>query len=410
MNDNHSGLKYRKRWLASSLRDAISEFSVSVLTGARQVGKSTLLLNEPPFNRWRYISLDNFDMLEQAMEDPISLISGGNPIVIDEVQRAPQILKAIKLSVDKGKGKFVLSGSANILLMNKVAESLAGRAAYFVLQPMTRKEMKDVSPPGWLSMILKGKLLEEKSCKEENVLPYILRGFMPPLLYIKKRENIIRWWEGYVATYLERDLRSLSNVMSLIDFKKIMTVLSLRTGNVLNQSEVARDAGVSQSTVFRYINLLEAGHIVTRVHPFFPNRVKRMIKSPKIYWVDPALPVFLSGYYDLDSLREAREVGGFFENLVFLHLRALCQQLIPRANIYYYREISKREVDFVIEYGRDIIPIEVKMTKNPHFSDTQGLRYFLKEYSFSKAGILIHSGREIIRLGEKIIALPWTVL
>ena len=412
MNNFHSDskLKYRKRWIAFQLKKALSEFPVIILTGARQVGKSTLLLNEPPFNQWKYLSLDDYNILEQALEDPSSLLLKAKKIVIDEVQMAPELLQAIKIAVDKKMGKFVLSGSANILLMRRVAESLAGRAIYFILYPMTKKETEGELPPGWFFEIFDGKLLGEKRVEGKNPLSYIHKGFMPVLLTIKENDNIVRWWEGYVATYLERDLRSLSNIMSLVDFRRMMTVLALRTGNILNQTEIARDSGLSQPTVFRYLNLLEAGHIIERIYPFFTNRTKRIIKSPKVYWIDPALPVFLGGYYDTNSLSKARELGSFFENLIFLHLRVLCQQLIPRANIYYYREFSQKEVDFIIEYGKKLIAVEVKLTKNIHFSDTKNLRYFLKEYPSAKAGIVIYTGDEIIKYSKKIIAIPWTTL
>jgi len=412
MNDYHSKIewKYRKRFLAGSIRNTISEIPVVVLTGARQVGKSTLLMNEKPFSEWKYLSLDDFDVLEQVREDPITLISAYDHLVIDEVQKAGNLINAIKLGVDKGKGKYILSGSANMLLMSKISESLAGRVSYLVLYPMTKREIEEKAPPVWFHHIFDGKLPEENTYSFVDPLPFILKGFMPPLIYTSKKENVLRWWEGYVATYLERDLRALSNVSSLTDFRKVMTALALRTGNLVNQTEIARDTGISQPTVYRYINLLEVGHIIFRVSPFFPNRTKRIIKSPKIYWVDPALPGYLSGYYDIESLKNARELGSLFENLIFLHLKVLCEQMTPKTRIYYYREVNQKEVDFVLEYGKNLIAIEVKSTRKPHFTDTKGLRYFINEYPETKAGLLIHSGNETVKFGNKIAAIPWALL
>ncbi len=412
MNNYHSKVewKYQKRFLANSVRNAISEIPAVVLTGARQVGKSTLLLNEKPFKEWKYLSLDDFDVLEQVGEDPITLISKYDHLIIDEVQKASNLINAIKLGIDKGKGRYILSGSANMLLMSKISESLAGRVAYLVLSPMTKREIEGEALPVWFHYIFEGKLPEENTYSFIDPLPFLLKGFMPPLIYISKQENILRWWEGYVATYLERDLRALSNVSSLTDFRKVMTALALRTGNLLNQTEIARDTGISQPTVYRYINLLEVGHIIFKVFPFFHSRIKRIIKSPKIYWVDPALPVYLSGYYDIESLKNARELGGLFENMIFLHLNVLCEQMTPKARIYYYREVNQKEVDFVLEYGKNLIAIEVKSTRKPHFTDTKGLRYFIKEYPETKAGLLIHSGNEVIRFGNKIAAIPWDLL
>jgi uncharacterized protein len=407
---SQSKWKYKKRYLGNTLKTIIKEIPVVVLTGARQVGKSTLLQNELSSANWKYITLDDFDIIDRAKEDPVGLISGNDRLIIDEVQKESGLIESIKLSIDKGKGKYILSGSANILLMDKISDTLAGRAAYLVLNPMTRREISGEFRPKWFAKLFDGKLPKEKKIKSTDPFQFMLKGFMPRVIYIKKLENILRWWEGYVATYMERDLRNISNITSLTDFRKVMEALALRTGNLINQSEIARDSGISQPSVHRYINLMEIGHIITKVTPFFPNRTKRIVKSPKVYWVDPALAVFLSGYYDVDSLKISRESGGFFENLVFLHLNALCELMAPKSKIHYYREVNQKEVDFVIEHGKKKIVIEVKLTNSPHYGDTKGLRYFVNEYPDTRSAILIHAGKEIKRFGDKIIAVPWSLL
>jgi len=407
---SQSKWKYKDRYLGNILKTVIEEIPVVILTGARQVGKSTILQNEFSSDDWKYLTLDNFDVLEQAEEDPVGLISNYNKLIIDEVQKEKGLIEAIKLNVDKGKGKYILSGSANMLLMNKISETLAGRAAYLILNPMVRREMAEESRPQWFVDLFKGKFPKEKNYKPIDPISFMLKGFMPRVMYMKNSENILRWWEGYVATYMERDLRNISNISSLTDFRKVMEMLALRTGNLINQTEIARDSGVSQPSVYRYINLMEIGHIITKITPFFPNRTKRIIKSPKVYWVDPALAVFLSGYYNSDSLKKARELGGFFENLIFLHLNVLCELMVPKGKIHYYREINQKEVDFVIEYGKEKIAIEVKLTDSPKYADTKGLRYFLGEYPNTQSGVLIHTGKEVKKFGDKILAVPWSIL
>jgi len=407
---SQSKWKYKKRYLGNVLKAVIKEIPIVVLTGARQVGKSTLLQNELPFSGWKYLTLDDFDVLERAKEDPLGLISNYDRLIIDEVQKERGLIESIKLNVDKGKGKYILSGSANMLLMDKISETLAGRAAYLVLNPMIRREMAGEPQPQWFANLFDGKLPKEKNYKPIDPFPFMLKGFMPRVIYMKKLENILRWWEGYIATYMERDLRNMSNISSLTDFRKVMEVFALRTGNLINQSEIARDSGVSQPSVYRYINLMEVGHIITKITPFFPNRTKRIVKSPKVYWVDPALPVFLSGYYSAESLKGARESGGFFENLIFLHLNVLCELMVPKGKIYYYREVNQKEVDFVIEYGKKKIVIEVKLTDSPNYGDTKGLRYFMGEYADTKSAILIHAGGEVKKFGDKIISVPWSIL
>jgi uncharacterized protein len=407
---SQSRWKYKKRYLGSILKTVIKEIPIVVLTGSRQVGKSTLLQNELPAGRWKYLTLDDFDVLERAKEDPVGLISGYDKLIIDEVQKERGLIESIKLNVDKGKGKYILSGSANILLMDKISETLAGRAAYLVLDPMIRGEIAEEPKPKWFMNLFEGRLPDKKSCSAVDPLQFMLKGFMPRVIYLKKLENILKWWEGYVATYMERDLRNISNISSLTEFRKVMEALALRTGNLINQSEIARDSGVSQSSAYRYINLMEVGHIIKKVTPFFPNRTKRIVKSPKVYWVDPALAVFLSGYYNAGSLKNARELGGFFENLVFLHLNVLCELMVPKGKIYYYREVNQKEVDFVIEYGKEKIAVEVKLTVSPHYKDTKGLRYFMEEYPDTKSAVLIHAGREVKKFGDKIVAVPWSIL
>jgi len=407
---SQSKWKYKKRYIGNILKTVIGEIPVVILTGARQVGKSTLLQNELMLDDWKYLTLDNFDVLEQAEEDPLGLIFNYDKLIIDEIQKGKRLIEAIKLNVDKGKGGYILSGSANMLLMSKISETLAGRASYLVLNPMVRREMVEESRPQWFVDLFEGRFPEEKKYKLIDPFPFMLKGFMPRIMYMENLENILRWWEGYVATYIERDLRNISNISSLTDFRKVMEILALRTGNLINQSEIARDSGVSQPSVYRYINLVEVGHMIVKITPFFPNRTKRIVKAPKVYWVDPALPVFLSGYYNLESLKKARELGGFFENLIFLHLKVLCELMVPKGEIHYYREVNRKEVDFVIEYGKKKIAIEVKLTDSPNYGDTKGLRYFMGEYPDTKSAILIHAGREVKRFGDKIIAIPWSIL
>lgn len=416
MNDYHSkdALNYRPRWIAEAIRESIQNHPVVVLTGARQTGKSTLLEYEPPFRDWHHVNLDNLDVLEQAQKAPASLWAGEERIVIDEVQRAPELLQEVKRAVDKSKKRmrFILSGSANLLLMKSVSESLAGRAIYFALLPMTRGEVKKNKPPRILTDLARSKFPSKEGIRGKAVSPFplMLKGCMPPLLDVNSTQSIVRWWEGYTITYLERDLRQLSQIHSLPDFRRVMSALALRSGQILNQTEVARDTGVSQPTIYRYTNLLETTCLLERLPAFSINRTKRLIKSPKVIWIDPGLASFLSGYHDTASLRSSREAGSFFENLIYLHLRSWSQLQVPRAKLHYWRTASGHEVDFIAEQGRKLMAIEVKLTASPRFSDIENLRLFLSEYPETAAAILIHTGSQIKRFHEKIIAIPWYLI
>ena len=405
---------YVPRWITSLLQQGLEDTPVSVLTGARQVGKSTLLLNESPFRDWRFLSLDDFDVLRQANERPEALWAGAERVILDEVQKAPNLLAAVKRAVDlaPGRMRFILSGSTNLLLMRQVSESLAGRAIYHVLDPLTLGEINRSVPSNIIHQILAGEWPSESSLPEPppDALPTIQRGLMPALLRLNSTSSWVRWWEGYVATYLERDLRQVAQIDALVDFRHLMELLALRTGQILNQSDLGRDANLSQPTVHRYINLLETTHLFERVPAYASNRTSRIFKSPKGYWNDTGLAVFLAGYYQEDELRKARELGSFFESFIYHHLRVLAQLMNPPARLFHWRTLGGQEVDFILEHGRKVLAIEVKQTSRPGYGDTKGLQAFLAGYPEAIGGLLIHGGSEIRRLGERILAIPWTMV
>jgi predicted AAA+ superfamily ATPase len=335
-------------------------------------------------------------------------------VILDEVQKAPGLLAAVKQVVDRAPGqiKFVLSGSANLLLMKQVSESLAGRAIYHVLDPLTLGEIHKAPPPVLIQQILAGNWPKEGSLSESppDALPVIQRGLMPALLKLSSEPAWVRWWDGYAATYLERDLRQVAQVDSLVDFRRLMELLALRSAQMLNQSDLARDAGLSQPTAHRYLNLLETTHLFERVPAYMASRTTRMLKSPKVYWNDTGLAVFLAGYFQEEELRKARELGHFFESFIFHHLRVLARLMTPPARLFNWRTQAGQEVDFILEHGRKVLAIEVKRTSQPGYGDTSGLKAFLKDYPEAIGGLLLHGGTETRWLGERIMAIPWVMV
>jgi predicted AAA+ superfamily ATPase len=399
---------YLTRRLANKLNKITADFPVTVLTGARQVGKSTLLQHE--FADYVYLSLDDFTLQEKARRDPASLWIAQERVILDEVQKFPALLEAVKLSVDRSerRQRFILSGSANLLLMKGVTESLAGRAMYVDLFPFTfgeeKQSLENVNfqllwQPDWQ--------VHEQELEAIDPLPYLLRGFLPPVLRFTQHEQVLTWLEGYTRSYLERDLRTLSEVGSLIDFRQLMQAVALRTGMILNQADVAKDCSLSPATAHRYIRLLEASHLVARVPAFSRSRKKRIVKSPKFFFLDPALSIFLSGVHDTESLQKSREIGGYFETLVYLHLRAWCESQTPKPGIYYWRTVSGQEVDFVIEQGQKLLAMEVKLTSRPGVQDIRNLLLFLEDYPEAVRGVLVHAGPRLQWLHSRVVAVPW---
>lgn len=411
---SHNEIKYKKRRIALKIRRYIGKFQAIVLTGARQVGKSTMLQNE--FPEFTYITLDDFDALDGISNDPRLAWRDSDLIIIDEAQKLPALFSAVKFAADKYKNKrFILSGSSNLLLMKNVAESLAGRALYFDMLPMTYGEIEGVmKPENFLSLwnpdfnpAAAGPANALTAVPPASPVPYVLKGFMPSMLKFSERNDELLWLDGYVRTYLERDLRELSQVDSLVDFRKLMKSLALRTANILNQASVASDSGLSHTTAHRYIKLLEISNIIKLIGGFFNSRGKRIIKSPKIFFTDPGLSVFLSGYIDIESLSKAREIGAFFETMVFLHLKSLCESMEPAASVYYWRTASGKEIDFVIEHGRRLMAVEVKLTQSPKTSDIKNLLSFMDDYPETITGVLVHAGTDVRRLHSKVICVPW---
>ncbi|MFZ5907971.1 MAG: ATP-binding protein [Nitrospirota bacterium] len=411
MNNIHSRreLFYRKRWITPQVKAAIRSFPVVVITGARQVGKSTLLQNE--FKGFKYVSLDDFSTLQQARTDPASLWTDTDRVIIDEAQKAPELFASIKMTVDteKGEKRFILSGSSNMLLMKQISETLAGRAVYFEMYPMTCSEMEDKteSPQRFLNLWNPEFKIEESRLPLLDPVPFMLKGFMPSLLTLTESRDILLWWEGYVRTYLERDVRELTQIESLIDFKRVIDSIALRTGNVLNQTEVSRDTGVSQPTVHRYLKLLEVSNIISRTPSYYTSRTKRITKAPKLFFIDPGLSIYLSGYYDEESLRNARELGSFFETMVHMHIKIASELMTPKAKVFYWRTTNGKEIDFVVEHGKKLLAFEIKLTQNPSFNDIKNLLTFIDAYPQTVRGLLLHSGNSLQRLHSKVLAVPW---
>ena len=414
VNGKHSGAewKYRPRWIEPELARSVADHRVVVLTGARQVGKSTLLEHAPATADWRTHSLDDPDVLRQAEREPEALWAGTTRVVIDEAQRAPALLLAVKRAVDRDRKKrFVLSGSANFELLRSVGESLAGRAVYLVLRPMALGEIQSRGAPELMRDLLSGRLPAEGGAQGAlDPLPLILRGFMPELPSLSSPEAVLSWWRGYVGTYMERDLRNLSQVSALTDYRRVMELAALRTGQLANQTEIARDAAVSQPTVHRYLNLLETSYLLARLPAFAAGKTARLVKSPKLFWADPALAAFLMGHYSLDGLRDAREIGALFECLVFHHLQVANDLLLPPGRLYHWGSQAGISVDFVLEWGRSLLAIEVKLSQTARYDDVRGLERCLASHPACRAGLLVYAGNEIVRLGEKIVAVPWTAI
>jgi len=243
-----------------------------------------------------------------------------------------------------------------------------------------------------------------------NKLPIeqiLFRGFLPPVLELKNIEEITIWWNGYIKTYLERDLRDLSNVASLGDFRTVMELLALRTGSIIDQTGISQDTGISQPTVHRYINLLEASNLYIRLKPFAKIKSKSITKTPKGYFIDTGIATHFAAYRDPSTIDEKFR-GNLFESMVLSNLLTIAD--IYGMNVYFWRTREGKEVDFILEYGRAILPIEVKLSNKVQYNDIQNILYFISLNPNAVGGIVIYNGNQIYRLSSNIFAIPWVML
>ncbi len=402
---------YRPRLLTPALAGDLAAFPVVVLSGARQAGKSTLAQEGEPFAARPYLTLDHLDVRQQATSAPEDLLARYPALTLDEVQRVPDLLLEVKALIDRDRprrpGRFLFTGSANLLMLAAVADSLAGRAAYRTLHPLTRREQLGLGSAGRWSMLLSeacadwpARLLEDEAPAEDWTALARRGGFPVPALELKDEATRTAWFDGYVRTYLERDLRDLSAVQSLPDFRRLMRAAALRLGQLLNQAELGRDVGLPPSTVHRHLGLLETSHLLVRLEPYAVNRTRRLIKMPKLVWADTGLALHLAG---------GEPGGAHLENLVVTDALAWADAHVGRRpEVLYWRTASGQEVDLVIEHAGRLLAVEVKATRRPTARDARHLVAFRQEYGEAVAGgLLLHDGAETFRLTEGVVAAPW---
>lgn len=329
---------------------------VIVLTGARQTGKTSTLLRLFPGHA--FVSLDLPTEAEQAEKEPHTFLKRHPPpVIIDEVQYAPGLFRHLKAEVDAKRsrnGQFLLTGSQKFTLMKSVSESLAGRADIMELETLCFAEMRAVLP-------------------DISVETAVVRGGFPEL-HANPDIDLMAFYNSYIATYLERDVRALSNVGSLRDFERFLRACALRSANLLNKADLARDVGISPSTANQWLSMLEASGQAVLLEPWFSNRTKSIVKSPKLYLTDTGLLCALLNIRSEEDLRQSPAVGAVWETFVFAQLRARERYAGRTGSIFFWRDRT-REVDFVVDAGGRLELFEAKWTELPDLRDTVNLEF-----------------------------------
>ena len=364
---------YIKRTIEKSIERANKFFPVVLVTGPRQVGKTTVLQNCETQPR-TYVSLDTLENRELAKNDPTLFLQRyPAPVLIDEIQYAPELFPYIKASVDKEKksGMYWLTGSQQFHLMKNVSESLAGRVGILQLEGLSQDEKNghpDVPPFLPTEEYIKTKVHSAAETDLLKIYELIWKGSYPKL-YPADSDYWAVFYESYMQTYIERDIKALSAVGNALDFVKFMRALAARTGEMLNYSELASDVGVSQPTIKSWLSILQASGLVYILRPYYNNVGNRFIKTPKVYFMDTGLACYLTGWKTPEVLESGAMSGNMFETYVVSEIIKSYWHNGKQPDIYYYRDKEKREIDVLLHENGTLYPIEIKKKSNPDKGD-----------------------------------------
>lgn len=404
---------YIPRSLEPIIQKAAREFTAVVLVGPRQSGKTTLLKHLYS-EQYRIISLESPDVRLAASIDPRGFLNlYPPPVIFDEIQYAPVLLPYIKEQIDSDRGQpgqYILTGSQNLFLMQQVTESLAGRAAILKLLPLSRWEIDGVPERKLPWEQTSGEYVSELRLPTQypiDLWAQVLRGFYPEIALSPERDTRL-WQASYVQTYLERDIRNLRNIGDLTLFQVFLRALAARSAQILNLSELARDVGVAVNTAKAWISILEASFQIFILRPYYANIGKRLIKSPKIYFVDTGLLCYLVGLRDIDHTASGPMAGAIFENMIVAELFKIYMHRGEEPSLYFWRTVGGAEVDLIIETQNALVPLEIKLSETPRPEMARELIRFQRDFRGKTGpGYVIYSGKMTLPFGEGITSLPF---
>lgn len=404
------------RHIAPFLAEALADTPVVVLNGARQTGKSTLaqsLNGEAPR---RYLTLDDQTTLAAAKSNPEGFIAGLNgPVVLDEIQRAPELFLAIKAAVDRDRtpGRFLLTGSANVMLLPGLADSLAGRMEILDLLPLSRAEIAGMADDNRAEQLFDGPIssLPGGPCERDVFIEILLAGGFPEALARSSARRREAWFASYLQAVLQRDVRELANLEQLIEMPNLVQLLAHRSAGLLNFAELSRSSGLAQSTLKRYFSLLETLFLIHRLPAWERNPAKRLVKAPKVFLPDAGLLAHLIAHTASSLQNAAGLPGALVETFVLGELLKHLSFSTRGLSLWHYRTQTDIEVDFLLEdrQGR-LTGVEVKAAASVVSKDFKGLHHLREtEKERFTRGIVLYTGRELIPFGDELYAVPMSV-
>ena len=399
-----------KRNIELELQSAIADTPVVLLNGARQTGKSTLAREFAKARSIPYVTLDDATQLAAASSDAQGFLAGvGDRAVIDEVQKAPGLFPAIKMSVDQDRrpGRYLLTGSANVLLLPRISESLAGRMELITLLPLSQGELQ-----GHQEKFIDGVFAERLPIVQPagafDLKDAAIAGAYPEVIQRPAGKRRDAWFAAYITALLHRDVRDLANIEGLTDMPRLLSLLAARVGSLLNMSEISRSSGIPNSTLKRYLSLLQAAFLLQPLPAWSSNLGKRLIKSPKIHLIDSGLTAHLAGVTRQSLDRDTGFFGHLLESFIVNELRKQVGWSDSRVNLYHYRTTTGREVDILLENAAgQLVGLEVKASATVVRKDFSGLDA-LSEDTGNKfvRGIVLYTVEQSVSFRENFTALP----
>ncbi len=391
-----------KRSIDSILQEALLISPAVLISGARQVGKSTLCLTRE--NEYRVF--DNLSDRESAYNDPMGYIASlPKPITLDEIQKVPQVLDGIKLAIDTNRinGDFLLTGSANVLDMKQTRDTLAGRIIEIPLWPFSQKEIHHKPNENLVDIFFTKKIQDVNKNKLSNsdLMQAIINGGYPEIQKIKTVRGKSLWYNAYISTYVERDIRDVGELRDISAFIRFFNIIAPRSCGLINKSDLACDASLSEATVNNYLSMLEMIYQISLVKPYSANTSKRFIKSSKLFMNDSGILCHLLGITSADELMASNKKGDVIETFVYCELSKHISYSVTQPKLYHYRTNDKKEIDFILEKGNKIYAIEVKSSQSIKLDAFKHIIDFQNRSSSQVVGIVFYAGKYILPFGDE---------